>query len=146
MGKPQIGFAGIPRSNTRPLTVNELEVGYSFALLPKLSFKMAAGEKLAVTGFNGIGKTTLLKTLVGLIPAISGGMILTNGENCLLRAGNPLPNGCMTPTEIIAEAYPKLTQKEVRSRLSRCGVKTANALQPIRHSAVGSSPKLSFAN
>jgi ATPase subunit of ABC transporter with duplicated ATPase domains len=142
-GKPQIGFSEIPRSNTRPLTVTELEVGYSFALLPKLSFKMAAGEKLAVTGFNGIGKTTLIKTLAGLIPAISGGFMFDEKVRiAYCEQETQWPDGGMTPMEIISEAYPNLTRKEVRNRLARCGVKAAHALQPVSTLSGGEQSKV----
>ncbi len=147
MGKPQIGFSEIMRCNTRPLTVNELEVGYSYALLPKLSFKMTAGEKLAVTGFNGIGKTTLIKTLVGLIPVISGSFWFDEQVKiAYYEQETQWENGDMTPIEIISAVYPKLTQKEVRSRLSRCGVKTANALQPIKTLSGGEQSKVKLCN
>jgi ATPase subunit of ABC transporter with duplicated ATPase domains len=143
MGKPQIGFAEIPRCSTRPLTVHALEVGYSYALLPKLSFKLSAGEKIAVTGFNGIGKTTLLKTLVGLIPAISGSFRFDERVKiAYYEQETRWSNDEMTPIAILSEAYPRLTQKEVRSCLSRCGVKTANALQPIKTLSGGEQSKV----
>ncbi|MBL2480721.1 ATP-binding cassette domain-containing protein, partial [Klebsiella pneumoniae] len=45
---------------------------YDFALLPKLNFSVMGGQKLVITGFNGVGKSTLLKTIVGNIASISG--------------------------------------------------------------------------
>jgi len=54
------------------LTVKELEIGYNKTPLSKVSFELYKGQKLAIIGENGIGKSTLLKTLVGLIPKISG--------------------------------------------------------------------------
>ena len=54
------------------LEVKNLEIGYYFSLLPEMSFFIKSGTKLAITGFNGIGKSTLLKTLVGELKPISG--------------------------------------------------------------------------
>lgn len=54
------------------LTVRELEIGYNNIPLSKVSFSLYKGQKLAIIGENGKGKSTLIKTLMGLIPKISG--------------------------------------------------------------------------
>jgi branched-chain amino acid transport system ATP-binding protein len=55
------------------LNVSDLEVGYGgMGVLSGLSFRLDEREKLAILGRNGIGKTTLLRTLMGLHPATSG--------------------------------------------------------------------------
>ena len=53
------------------LTVKDLEIGYE-KTLAKLSFNLYKGQKLGIIGENGIGKSTLLKTLNGNIPKING--------------------------------------------------------------------------
>ena len=53
------------------LTVKDLEIGYSKPI-QKVSFNLYKGQKLAIIGENGIGKSTLLKTLNGNIPKIDG--------------------------------------------------------------------------
>jgi len=58
-------------SNT-VLTVRELEIGYNNIPLSKVSFELYKGQKLAIIGENGTGTNTLIKTLMGLIPKISG--------------------------------------------------------------------------
>ena len=54
-------------------------IGYDEPLSKPLSLSMERGQKIALVGANGIGKTTLLKSILGLIPAISGTCEL--GEN-----------------------------------------------------------------
>ena len=54
------------------LTVRELEIGYNNIPLSKVSFSLYKGQKLAIIGENGKGKSTLIKTLMGIIPKISG--------------------------------------------------------------------------
>ena len=56
------------------LTVRELEIGYEKAL-SKVSFDIKRNQHIGILGGNGLGKSTLLKTLVGNIPAISGSYI-----------------------------------------------------------------------
>jgi ATP-binding cassette, subfamily F, member 3 len=56
----------------------DLVVGYSErqALTGKLSFEVTAGDRVAVLGPNGSGKTALLRTVLGEIPALSGDLRL----------------------------------------------------------------------
>ena len=54
------------------LTVRDLEFGYNGDSLGKVSFEVYRGQKLAIIGENGKGKSTLIKTLMGIIPKISG--------------------------------------------------------------------------
>ena len=53
------------------LAVKKLKVGYDKALA-EVSFELYKGQKLAIIGENGKGKSTLLKTLMGYIPKIAG--------------------------------------------------------------------------
>lgn len=55
------------------LTVSHLQIGYTPEhILSEVSFTMNRGQKLAVIGANGTGKSTLLKTLTGQLPALGG--------------------------------------------------------------------------
>lgn len=58
-------------SGKRVLTAKNLQLGYD-EVLSEVSFELTRGQKLAVVGANGTGKSTLLKTLVGKVPALSG--------------------------------------------------------------------------
>ncbi len=53
------------------LTVRDLVIGYNEPLA-KVSFELYKGQKLAIIGENGIGKSTLIKTLMNMLPKISG--------------------------------------------------------------------------
>jgi len=50
----------------------DLVIGYNEPLSTPLNLEMERGQKIVLTGANGIGKTTLLKSILGLIPSISG--------------------------------------------------------------------------
>lgn len=55
------------------LAIQNLNVYYGEShILHDLSFELTAGETIAVMGRNGMGKTTLLKSLIGMIPSRSG--------------------------------------------------------------------------
>lgn len=63
---------GLPLTAAEHLSVHRLSVGYHYPLLSDLDFSITGGQKTVITGFNGIGKSTLLKTLLGQIPAKKG--------------------------------------------------------------------------
>ena len=54
-------------------------IGYDEPLSIPLNISLERGHKVALVGANGIGKTTLLKSILGLIPALKGNVVL--GEN-----------------------------------------------------------------
>lgn len=63
------------------LSVRSLVCGYEGrAILESLDITVNAGQSFVLLGPNGVGKTTLFKTILGLLPAISGTITL-NGEN-----------------------------------------------------------------
>lgn len=59
-------------SSNNVLSVKDLVIGYQKIPLAKVSFNLYKGQKLAIIGENGKGKSTLIKTLMGIIPKISG--------------------------------------------------------------------------
>ena len=59
------------------LTINNLSVGYDDkTVLPDINLTAQSGDFIALIGKNGSGKSTLLKTLAGILPALSGDIIL----------------------------------------------------------------------
>lgn len=55
------------------LSAEKLQIGYEKSPLAEVSFRLYKGQKLAIIGENGKGKSTLLKTLMGFIPNLGGG-------------------------------------------------------------------------
>ncbi|EFM21990.1 hypothetical protein HMPREF9166_2346 [Selenomonas sp. oral taxon 149 str. 67H29BP] len=63
------------------LELKSVSCGYGEkAIFQDISFSVARGETLCLLGPNGVGKTTLLKTILGLLPPMAG-EILLSGEN-----------------------------------------------------------------
>lgn len=54
------------------VSAKNLQIGYGKELLAEVSFNLYKGQKLAIIGENGKGKSTLLKTLMGFIPKLGG--------------------------------------------------------------------------
>lgn len=141
--KPAIQFQELPLINHTVLEVQDLEVGYKNSLLPKINFSISGGQKLVITGFNGIGKSTLLKTMMGIIPAIAGDFHFARQvKTGYYEQDLKWANGSWTPMQIISDAYPKLNKKEIFSHLARSGVKDSHVTQAIRSLSGGEQSKV----
>jgi ATP-binding cassette subfamily F protein 3 len=70
--------AGEP-SGKKVLTIENLEVGFDTRLVACPDLVLDRGERIAIVGANGCGKTTLLKTITGDIPSLSGKLRLGHG-------------------------------------------------------------------
>lgn len=141
--KPRFVFPKTTLPSFKALSVKNLEVGYYYPILPKLNFSIEGGQKLVITGFNGIGKSTLLKTLVGQIPCMSGSFKFTDN----VKIGyyeqdlNWVDNN-KTPYEIISDAYPAMIKKEIIKNLSICGVKQEHIDRSISSLSGGEQSKV----
>ncbi len=132
LAKPNFQFASLPVTTQKALVVRDLEIGYTNPLLPKMNFMVAAGQKVVITGFNGIGKSTLIKTLIKQIPSLSGDFKFSDTmkigyyEQDLVWA-----NPKQTPVQIIAERYSQLSASQIRKHLAQCGIQAKSVIQPI---------------
>lgn len=120
----------------------DLVIGYDEPLSKPLSLSMERGQKIALTGANGIGKTTLLKSILGLIPPLKGSCEL--GENLLIGYFEQEVKGENKSTcidEIWAE-FPSFTQYEVRSALAKCGLTTKHIESQVRVLSGGEQAKV----
>ncbi|WHY77071.1 ABC-F family ATP-binding cassette domain-containing protein [Neobacillus sp. WH10] len=141
--KPAFSFKEISLSAQMALRVNDLEVGYGKPLLPKLNFTVSGGQKLVITGFNGIGKSTLLKTLVQRISIVAGSFQFAESVKIGYFEQNlTWEDKAKTPLKIISDFYPKLGVKEIRSRLAQCGLKNAHTSQAIGTLSGGEQSKV----
>lgn len=131
--KPTFLFCYKPLGSKILLRVNNLQIGYQKPLLKKsINLVLERGQKLAITGFNGIGKSTFLKTLSGIIPTISGDFeFATNTVIGYYEQDNIFEFPTMTPTQYILSEYPNLTESEARSHLAQCGVTSKQATEKI---------------
>ena len=112
----------LPRttSYTDVLTLKALEIGYDH-VLSKVSFTLKKGERVAIIGENGKGKSTLLKTLMGQIPPLGGSYTVGTGVEVGYFDQQAAVAESMYPDKTVLndfwDMYPTLKEVEVRNAL-----------------------------
>jgi len=139
--KPTFSFKESRASGRIVFEGKEMEIGYSQPLLPKMSMMIERGEKIAVVGMNGVGKSTLLKTILGKINPISGQAYLGD----FLFPGyfeQEVKAGSGTPIDEVWNEFSHLNQHEVRAMLARCGLKNEHITRPMNRLSGGEQAKV----
>lgn len=140
--KPEFHFKSGRTPGKYIFETHDLVIGYDRPLSKPLNLSMERGHKIALVGANGIGKTTLLKSILGLIPSLKGSCEL--GENLQIGYFEQEVKGDNRTTciEEIWEEFPSFTQYEVRSALAKCGLTTKHIESQVRVLSGGEQAKV----
>ncbi|NHN28255.1 ABC-F family ATP-binding cassette domain-containing protein [Paenibacillus agricola] len=122
--KPQFNFKDARTSGKLIFEATNLVIGYEEPLSRSLDLRMERGQKIALVGANGIGKTTLLRSILGEIQALSGSV--RRGEHLSIgyfeqEIKEANYNTCI---EEVWKEFPSYSQFEVRAALAKCGLTT----------------------
>ena len=113
-------FSPRMESYTNVINARSLAIGYD-SVLSEATFLLQKGNKMAIIGENGKGKSTLLKTLVGTIDALGGTFTIGNNVEWGYFDQQKAVQDDADPEQTILdnfwEAYPKLVREEVRGAL-----------------------------
>lgn len=140
--KPQFNFKEGRTAGRFIFETKQLVIGYQEPLSRPLDLKMERGQKIALVGANGIGKSTLLKSILGLISPVDGEV--ERGENLQIgyfeqEAREDNYNTCI---EEIWKEFPSYTQFEVRAALAKCGLTTKHIESKIQVLSGGEKAKV----
>ena len=119
--KPVFEFTPARATGKVVIQTNDLVLGYDEPLTSPLTLRLERGQKVAIKGVNGLGKSTLLKTLLGIQKPISGSVELDD----YVEIGyfeQEHASGSNTALEEIWEQYPSMANGQVRSALAKCGL------------------------
>ncbi len=140
--KPEFNFKEARASGRYIFQTKDLVIGYDEPLSKPLNIEMERGEKIVLTGANGIGKSTLLKSVLGIIKPLSGSVELGD----YLYTGyfeQEMPNDIQTTCiEEIWKEFPSYTQYEVRSALAKCGLTTKHIESRVKVLSGGEQAKV----
>ncbi len=119
-----------------------LVIGYEEALTRPLDLSIERGQKIALRGVNGLGKTTLMNTLLGILKPLDGAVDLdpyaVPGHFIQESARN---NG-RTAMEEIWSQYPSMGNGEVRAALAKCGLTTEHITSQMMVLSGGENAKV----
>ena len=140
--KPSFGFKEGRTPSRFVVEAENLVLGYDEPLTKPVQVVLERGQKVAVRGVNGLGKTTLLRTLLGQIKPVSG--TVEHGE--FLQVGyfaqEDSSNNTKTALEYIWDAYTAMTNAEVRAALARCGLTNEHITSQMRVLSGGENAKV----
>ena len=142
--KPSFSFKEARTPSRFIFQTQGLQIGYDRPLTAPLDLTFERNQKIAIVGANGIGKTTLLKSLLGIIPPLAGqverGDYLELGyfEQEVAHANR------QTPLEAVWDAFPAMNQAEVRAALARCGLTSKHIESQIQVLSGGEQAKVRF--
>lgn len=140
--KPSFGFKEGRTPSRFIVEAEDLVLGYNEALTKPVKVVLERGQKVAVRGVNGLGKTTLLKTLLGMIPAFDGKVERGDFLQVGYFAQEDVANNDVTALDYIWNAYPSLTNSEVRAALARCGLTNEHITSQMRVLSGGENAKV----
>ena len=122
--KPEFNFKTARASGRVIFETKDLVIGYDSPLTKPLDLSMERGQKIALVGANGLGKTTLLKSLMGSIKPLSGKADL--GDYQYIGYFEQEIKGANYDTCIdeFWKDFQGYTQYEVRAALAKCGLTT----------------------
>ncbi len=140
--KPNFKFIEARTPGRIIFRADNMQIGYDKALTKPLNIQLERGQKIAIKGCNGLGKSTLLKTMLGLLPPVTGS----------LEAGDYLypgyfeqenqPRNSKTALQEVWDEFPGLNQFEARAALARCGLKNEHITSQMQVLSGGEQAKV----
>lgn len=126
------------------LIANSLEIGYNGkAILPPINIHMSSESKLWIRGTNGLGKTTLLKTIMSIIPKISGKFQFNpNAVISYLEQDLEFRNNTINATQFMNDTHPRMSSRDIRNELAKVGLKNDLASKAICNMSGGEQVKV----
>ncbi len=120
--QPTFNFKMSRTSGRIVVQADQLVIGYTAPLSKPLKFVIERGQKIALTGANGLGKSTLLKSILGDIAPLDGKV--ETGE--FLSIGyfeqEPKRDNTNTCIDEVWQTFPSFSQLEIRNALAKVGL------------------------
>ncbi|WP_243297015.1 ABC-F family ATP-binding cassette domain-containing protein [Bacillus litorisediminis] len=140
--KPEFNFKESRTSGKLIFEAKDLVIGYDSPLSRPLNLRMERGQKIALMGANGIGKTTLLRSILGEIKPISGQVELGEYLNIGYFEQEIKKANYNTCIDEVWNEFPHFTQYEVRAALAKCGLTTKHIESKVEVLSGGEKAKV----
>lgn len=143
--KPTFNFKTARASGKVIFETKDLVIGYDSPLTKPLNISMERGQKVALVGANGLGKTTLLKSLIGELKPLSGEVNLGDYQEIGYFEQEGMAGNRNTCIEEYWKEFPSCTQYEVRAALAKCGLTTKHIESMVMVLSGGEAAKVRLA-
>lgn len=140
--KPEFNFRVGKTSSKLIFETNDLVIGYDEPLSKPLNLRMERGQKIALVGANGIGKTTLLRSILGMNKPLSGTVELGDNQEIGYFEQEIKEANYNTCIEEIWSEFPSFNQYEVRAALAKCGLTTKHIESKVEVLSGGEKAKV----
>lgn len=139
--KPTFSFKESRTSGKTVFEAKNMVIGYDRPLLPSMNMLIERGDKIAIVGCNGVGKSTLLKTILGVIRPLEGETYQGDFLNpAYFEQEAKAPS--LTPLDDVWNEFSFLNQHEVRAALARCGLKNEHITRSLNMLSGGEQAKV----
>lgn len=139
--KPTFSFKEARTPGKYVIEAKDLIIGYDSPLTSTLNFHVERNRKIAIKGVNGLGKSTLLKTLLSIIPPINGEV----SHDQFMVVGyfeQEESSSSKTALDDVWDEFPSMTIGEVRSALAHCGLTNEHITSQMRVLSGGENAKV----
>ena len=140
--KPEFFFQEARTPGKYIFETSDLVIGYEEPLSKPININLERKKKIALVGANGIGKTTLLRSLLGEIKSL-GGSVRTGEHLEIGYFEQEMPKDIKTTCiEEIWDTFPSRNQAEIRAMLAKCGLTTKHIESLVRVLSGGEQAKV----
>ena len=145
--KPEFSFLMARTPSRFIVEAKDLVLGYDREnpLTKPVSFTLERGQKVAIVGTNGLGKTTLLKTILGKLPPISGEAHLGDYLFPGYFEQEADRDSAVTALDTFWAQFPSMENREVRLCLAKCGLTNEHITSQMRVLSGGENAKVRLA-
>lgn len=143
--KVTIKFKFTKQSYLDILEVNNLAIGYNNIILNNINFNLKRNDKVCIVGRNGLGKTTLIKTLLNIIPKKGGNFKFSESCDIVYFSQDFNDDENITPFNYILYFYPYMDKKDIYSHLNLLGINYKLANSKINTLSGGEKSKVRLA-
>lgn len=140
--KPTFEFKNARAAARIIFETKDLVLGYNDPLTKPLNFQLERGQKIALKGMNGIGKSTLLRTLLGIQKPFDGSVHLGDYLEVGYFEQESSKDNYNTALDDVWNEYPVLTNYEVRQALAKCGLSNEHITSQVRVLSGGEAAKV----
>jgi len=142
--KPNFKFNYKRPSSSVIMKAKDLVIGYDKPLLHKLNFEIREGEKCIISGKNGVGKTTFLKTASTEIKPYDG--VVELGHNVHYAYFKQIEDvKGISPIQYLMDKFPYITESEARAKIGQFGVKNSLMMQEMQKLSGGEQTRVRLA-